>query len=79
MHKTHIFDQKKNNGKKNLKITDLTYPIFFRTVTGNKQLIFLGLIIAIINISSAVGLFQAKKIHFLLILDRNTDKYGHNI
>ena len=30
MHKTHIFDRP-------------TYPIFFQTVTGNKQHFFLGL------------------------------------
>ena len=41
MHKTHIFDQKKNP-KKNF-FYRLTYPIFLRTVTGNKQFIFLGL------------------------------------
>ena len=43
MHKTHIFDQK-NNAKK-IKDYWPTYPIFFRTVTGNKQFLFLGLII----------------------------------
>ena len=42
MHKTHIFDQKNNAKKKPLP----TYlPYFFRTVTGNKHFIFLGLII----------------------------------
>ena len=42
MHKTHIFDQKELC-KKNF-FTDPTYPIYFRTVTGNKQFIFLGII-----------------------------------
>ena len=40
MHKTHIFDQK-NNAKKHIFPTYL--PYFFRTVTGNKQFIYLGL------------------------------------
>ena len=40
MHKTHIFDQN-NNAKKIFLPTYL--PYFFRIVTGNKQLIFLGL------------------------------------
>ena len=42
MHKTHIFDQK-NYAKKKRRFYRPTYPIFFRTVTGNKQLFFLGL------------------------------------
>ena len=37
MHKTHIFDQK-NNAKHFFYRP--TYPIFFQTVTGNKQFIF---------------------------------------
>ena len=41
MHKTHIFDQK-NNAKNIFLLTYL--PYFFRTVTGNKKYIFLGLI-----------------------------------
>ena len=41
MHKTHIFDQK-NNAKK-IFFTDLPSTLFFQAVTGNKQLIFLGL------------------------------------
>ena len=47
MHKTHIFDQK-NNAKKNILPTYL--PYFFQSVTGNKQLIFLGLIESEYNI-----------------------------
>ena len=43
MHKTHIFDQKKKC--KFFFFTYLpTYPIFFHTVTGNKQYFFLGLV-----------------------------------
>ena len=41
MQKKKIFDQK-NNAKKKKKYRP-TYPIFFRTVTGNKQFLFLGL------------------------------------
>ena len=41
MHKTHIFEQKNNQQKKNL-----TYlPYFFRVITGNKQKEILGLIL----------------------------------
>ena len=43
MHKTHIFDQK-NNAKK-FFLTDLPTLFFFWTVTGNKQFLFLGLIL----------------------------------
>ena len=41
MHKTHIFDQKNNAKKKKFLLTYLTY--FFRAVTENKQIFFLGL------------------------------------
>ena len=36
MHKTHIFDQKNYQFLKKIP----TYPIFFRTITGNEQLFF---------------------------------------
>ena len=45
MHKTHIFDQKNNAKKKRFYWP--TYPIFFQTVTGNKEYFFLGLNLSI--------------------------------
>ena len=54
MHKTQIFDQK-NNAKKNIFPTYL--PYFFRAVTGNKQLIFLGLIKNILSLILSENLF----------------------
>ena len=47
MHKTHIFDQKIK------KITDLPTLFFFRTITGNQQFIYLGLMVLVLVSYSA--------------------------